>query len=465
MLTPTDPGCSNSNCRLVDPEAQAICSGPQRTRSRSSSPPRSGRLAGQKPVWDSRTAVAVVLAAPRVSRRPATMDEIHGLRALATEEGDDLWILHAGTRLSGDKVVTGAGGSSPSRRSAPGPPGPSARLRAAARISFAGMPAPDPTSGRRRRNWSAGGQKPGGQLIAWSCRSFSASSFATARRGGLIYLVIDFADRAHTIPDAPGDRGRRAVREQGGGGGIPARSCRADHRGGAGGHAALAARRADGPPRPRSPAAAAGRSDARSPRCSASDSSGWVSWWCGRVRARRKRSRSSASTLGDWGNYHAGSSWLRGKQGRQSTISVQSATARWEPLPCSRSRPPSGSQRRIDARRIRKPVGGGAGCDPGAPNGAAGAARRREIQYELYGGPGGPSSNAGSTCWSSRFPGKPRGAGAAQRPPAAASLAAARSRCGGGENDRPAGARVRGGARERVANPIQLIRPRWPRSD
>jgi len=68
------------------------------------------------------------------------MDEIHGLRALAAEEGDDLWILHAGTRLSDDKVVTGAGGSSPSRRSAPGPRRPErAAYGAAARISFAGM--------------------------------------------------------------------------------------------------------------------------------------------------------------------------------------------------------------------------------------------------------------------------------------------------------------------------------------
>jgi len=82
----------------------------------------------------------VVLAAHGYPGAPRAMDEIHGLRALAAEEGDDLWILHAGTRLSGDKVVTGGGrvltvaalgaGPAPARARAYG---------AAARISFAGM--------------------------------------------------------------------------------------------------------------------------------------------------------------------------------------------------------------------------------------------------------------------------------------------------------------------------------------
>jgi len=68
------------------------------------------------------------------------MDEIHGLRALAAEEGDDLWILHAGTRLSADKVVTGGGRVLTVAALGAGPAQARARAYgAAARISFAGM--------------------------------------------------------------------------------------------------------------------------------------------------------------------------------------------------------------------------------------------------------------------------------------------------------------------------------------
>jgi len=140
MLTPDGPRVLEFNCRLGDPEAQAIL-----LRLRSDPLPLffaavQRRLAGQKPVWDSRTAVAVVLAAHGYPAAPRAMDEIHGLRALAGEEGDDLWILHAGTRLSDDKVVTGGGRVLTVAALGAGPA--QARERdygAAARISFAGM--------------------------------------------------------------------------------------------------------------------------------------------------------------------------------------------------------------------------------------------------------------------------------------------------------------------------------------
>jgi phosphoribosylamine--glycine ligase len=140
MLTPDGPRVLEFNCRLGDPEAQAIL-----LRLRSDPLPlffaaAQRRLAGQKPVWDSRTAVAVVLAAHGYPGAPRAMDEIHGLRALAAEEGDDLWILHAGTRLSGDKVVTGGGRVLTVAALGAGPAQARARAYgAAARISFAGM--------------------------------------------------------------------------------------------------------------------------------------------------------------------------------------------------------------------------------------------------------------------------------------------------------------------------------------
>jgi phosphoribosylamine--glycine ligase len=109
MLTPGGPRVLEFNCRLGDPEAQAIL-----LKLRSDPLPlflaaAQGNLAGQKPAWDPRTAVAVVLAAHGYPAAPRAMDEIRGLDALAREEGDDLWVLHAGTRLQGDKLVTAGG--------------------------------------------------------------------------------------------------------------------------------------------------------------------------------------------------------------------------------------------------------------------------------------------------------------------------------------------------------------------
>ena len=140
MLTPKGPRVLEFNCRLGDPEAQAIF-----IRLRSDPLPlflaaAQRRLAGQKPAWDARTAVAVVLAAHGYPQAPRAMDEIRGLEALLPEEGDDLWILHAGTRQQDGKVVTSGGrvltvcalGSGPAQ----------ARARAygaASRISFAGL--------------------------------------------------------------------------------------------------------------------------------------------------------------------------------------------------------------------------------------------------------------------------------------------------------------------------------------
>src|SRR5207237_1948982 len=64
---------------------------------------------------------------------------------------------------------------------------------------------------------------------------------------------------------------------------------------------------------------------------------------------------------GDWATYHAGSSWLRGKQGRIYHLGPE-RNGGWEPATVLEIAPPFRLSRRIDARRI-EPVGGGAGCD------------------------------------------------------------------------------------------------------
>jgi phosphoribosylamine--glycine ligase len=140
MLTPKGLRVLEFNCRLGDPEAQAIL-----IKLRSDPLPlflaaTQRRLAGQKPVWDSRTAVAVVLAAHGYPAAPRAMDEIRGLEALAAEESDDLWILHAGTRMSSGKVVTSGGRVLTVAALGAGPSQARARAYGAgARIFFAGM--------------------------------------------------------------------------------------------------------------------------------------------------------------------------------------------------------------------------------------------------------------------------------------------------------------------------------------
>jgi phosphoribosylamine---glycine ligase len=107
MLTPRGIRVLEFNCRLGDPEAQAIL-----IRLRSDPLPlflaaATGKLEAQQPAWDDRTAVAVVAAAHGYPAAPRAGDEIRGLSDV--EQGDDLWLLHAGTKRSGEKIVTGGG--------------------------------------------------------------------------------------------------------------------------------------------------------------------------------------------------------------------------------------------------------------------------------------------------------------------------------------------------------------------
>jgi len=137
MLTSRGLRVLEFNCRLGDPEAQAIL-----IRLRSDAfglflAAATGRLAGQQPAWDSRTAVAVVMAAHGYPGTPRALDEIRGLDTV--EQGEDLWVLHAGTRTHEGKVVTGGGRVLTVAALGPGPSGARARAyQAAARISFPG---------------------------------------------------------------------------------------------------------------------------------------------------------------------------------------------------------------------------------------------------------------------------------------------------------------------------------------
>ena len=140
MMTSRGPRVLEFNCRLGDPEAQAIL-----LRLRSDPLPlllaaAQGRLAGQRPVWDSRTAVAVVLAAHGYPFAPRALDEIRGLESLRESEGEDLWVLHAGTRLHDGRLVTSGGRVLTVTALGAGPSQARARAYgAASRLEFAGM--------------------------------------------------------------------------------------------------------------------------------------------------------------------------------------------------------------------------------------------------------------------------------------------------------------------------------------
>jgi phosphoribosylamine--glycine ligase len=107
ILTDQGPRVLEFNCRLGDPEAQAIL-----LRLRSDPLPvfracAEGTLPNAALDWDPRPAVAIVIAAAGYPASPRPGDEIDGLPDV--EQSDDLWLLHAGTKVKDGKFVTAGG--------------------------------------------------------------------------------------------------------------------------------------------------------------------------------------------------------------------------------------------------------------------------------------------------------------------------------------------------------------------
>ena len=107
ILTERGPRVLEFNCRLGDPEAQAIL-----IRLRSDPLPlflsaARGELGRPDVAWDPRPAVAVVIAAAGYPATPRSGDVISGLEQI--DQSDDLWVLHAGTKMKEGKLVTAGG--------------------------------------------------------------------------------------------------------------------------------------------------------------------------------------------------------------------------------------------------------------------------------------------------------------------------------------------------------------------
>ena len=97
------------NCRLGDPETQAILSRLKTPLGQLIQAGIDGRLDQVEAEWDRRSALCVVLAAAGYPAHPELGDVITGHPAHGNAEGGDLFVYHAGTAQKDQDVVTSGG--------------------------------------------------------------------------------------------------------------------------------------------------------------------------------------------------------------------------------------------------------------------------------------------------------------------------------------------------------------------
>jgi phosphoribosylamine--glycine ligase len=112
MLTPAGPKVLEFNCRLGDPETQAILMRLQSDLLELIDMTCRGKLDEAHVRWDPRAALCVVMAAPGYPDTTRTGQPISGLSGgelTDLRDRDDLAVFHAGTALRGDQLVTAGG--------------------------------------------------------------------------------------------------------------------------------------------------------------------------------------------------------------------------------------------------------------------------------------------------------------------------------------------------------------------
>ncbi len=107
MITPMGPMVLEYNCRLGDPETQAILPRMKNDLLEVIMAVVDEKLSDIKIEWDDRSAVCVVLAAGGYPGKYEKGIEIQGLEN--SKGNQDSIILHAGTKLEGNKIVTSGG--------------------------------------------------------------------------------------------------------------------------------------------------------------------------------------------------------------------------------------------------------------------------------------------------------------------------------------------------------------------
>ena len=138
MLTKDGPKVLEFNCRLGDPEAQAIVARMEFDLAEVLSDVAAGRLNPAKLTWKKGASVCVVLASGGYPGKFEDGKRIDGLTAIGNETG--VVVFHAGTKLEGDSVVTAGGRVLGVTASAPLLPAAlDAAYTAAAKIRFEGM--------------------------------------------------------------------------------------------------------------------------------------------------------------------------------------------------------------------------------------------------------------------------------------------------------------------------------------
>jgi phosphoribosylamine---glycine ligase len=107
MLTKDGPKVLEFNCRLGDPETQAIAARMDFDLAEVLTEVAARRLQSEKLKWKSGASACVVLASGGYPGKFATGKEILGLSE--AEQIDAVKVLHAGTRREGEKIVTSGG--------------------------------------------------------------------------------------------------------------------------------------------------------------------------------------------------------------------------------------------------------------------------------------------------------------------------------------------------------------------
>ncbi len=107
MLTKSGPKVLEFNCRLGDPETQAIAARMDFDLAEVLSEVAAGKLRPEKLKWKSGASACVVLASGGYPGKFESGKEIHGLDEAA--KIPDVKVLHAGTKRVGEKIVTSGG--------------------------------------------------------------------------------------------------------------------------------------------------------------------------------------------------------------------------------------------------------------------------------------------------------------------------------------------------------------------
>jgi phosphoribosylamine---glycine ligase len=107
MLTKEGPKVLEFNCRLGDPETQAIAARMDFDLAQVLSDVASGRLRPEKLNWKAGASACVVLASGGYPGKFESGKEIYGLDEAA--KIPEVKLLHAGTKRQGDKIVTSGG--------------------------------------------------------------------------------------------------------------------------------------------------------------------------------------------------------------------------------------------------------------------------------------------------------------------------------------------------------------------